>query len=67
MGKEVTALSNHIKSDDLCDRCKYGQCAGMKDKPCGDCPMDIKLGCQCDFIGYGTPCKAFEEAEDENH
>lgn len=50
----------HIKSDDLCDRCIFGDCgvACKKSKPC---QMDNGALCRCDSVQYGTPCEYFEE------
>lgn len=50
----------HIKSDDLCDRCIFGNCSVdcKKTKPCR---MNNGALCLCDSVQYGTPCDYFKE------
>lgn len=55
-----------IRSDDACDRCVYGQCAGIKRKPCSTCDHNMVIGCRCDTVSYGTPCIYFKERDERN-
>ena len=56
MSKDV-----HIRSDELCERCRFGAC----ERRCRHekCRMEAGALCRCDEIQYGTPCPYFEEAE----
>lgn len=56
---------NHIKSPDLCERCKIkADC--ISNYSCYECSVhDDKEGCICRTIEDGTPCPYFEEAEDD--
>ncbi len=51
----------HIRSDELCERCLYGDC-GVKCTRGDDCPLNGDRRCRCDGILPGTPCPYFEEA-----
>lgn len=58
----------HIKSADLCERCRYSE---ERCEPPGTCERcqhrkSTILGyqqCLCDSVRDGTPCEYFEEAD----
>ena len=49
----------NIKSDDLCDRCIFGNCNIECRKINNPCQMDSGALCLCDSVQYGTPCEYF--------
>lgn len=63
-------MSNHIKSADLCDRCKYSKCKrtnavcwSSRKSEC--CPMfHVLFGCRCYTVADNTPCPYFSEDDD---
>lgn len=59
--KEPDRDGVHLRSDELCERCTYGECGLIcRDR---ECPLDAGIICKCDKVVYGTPCPYFEEAE----
>lgn len=62
-------MSDHIKSKELCDRCRFEYFRNCSEKNgCGDCEMDATGkpgGCKCFTVDWNTPCPYFEEAEDD--
>lgn len=65
-------MSVHIKSADLCNRCRYAfdrHCSEKMQGNCAGCVMDVtwKLrGCKCLTIKVNTPCPYFEEVKDDD-
>ena len=64
-------MSNHIKSADLCARCRYifyRYCGGEMQRNCVSCVMydtGEPGGCKCLKIKPNTPCPYFEEVKDD--
>lgn len=56
----------HIKSEGLCERCKYGAHNDCKEMRCIDCPLQIGsrpdggAACVCTSIKKGSPCKYYQ-------
>ena len=57
MEKEV-----HIRSEELCERCIYGQCGQVCLDARQYCGLDDGMSCKCDEVEYGTPCPYFKES-----
>lgn len=47
----------HIKSPELCDRCKFSECITA----CESCEMSSDEMCLCLFVADNTPCPFFKE------
>lgn len=64
-------MSDHIKSDDLCERCAFGSQQNCLKKFILNCVGCIMYdtwnpgGCKCLTIEPNTPCPYFVEAEDD--
>lgn len=58
---------NNIKTDDLCERCEYGQCSGQTEACVVDrlCPLYSVFGCRCEQIRQNTPCPFFRDQEED--
>lgn len=57
-------MSNHIKTADLCERCKHSSNCKNYDY-CHGCPMKLAyVECYCMTIKMNTPCPYFEEEDD---
>lgn len=60
-------MSDHIKSADLCNRCRYAfdrHCSEKMQGNCAGCVMDATGkpgGCKCLTIKPNTPCPYFVE------
>lgn len=56
----------HIKSRDLCERCKYDEARWCDTHACSSCAQeDLKAAeCRCNSVKFGTPCPWFAENED---
>lgn len=55
-----------IKSDTLCDKCKFGAENDCYTADCSNCPMNIPNSaprCKCGFIEGGKPCPYFVRYE----
>lgn len=59
-------MSDHIKSNDLCERCVFDFDRHCLGSICSSCEMFMKnLGvCGCGQIEDNTPCTYFKEAKD---
>ena len=54
-------MSNHIKTADLCERCKHSSNCKNYDY-CHGCPMKLAyVECACMMIKMNTPCPYFVE------
>lgn len=56
----------HIKSRDLCDRCKINMACGEYHDCYPECPCKIGQICYCVNVKIGTPCDLFQEVEENN-
>ena len=57
-------MENHIKSEDLCNRCIYDFDRHCEDIPCECCEMWMhEEFCACLLIKDNTPCPYFVDAE----
>ena len=57
----------HIKSADLCARCRYNFCRHCSEEAQGNCficVMNDIVDCKCLGIKPNTPCPYFEEVKD---
>ncbi len=62
-------MSDPIKNEDLCDRCRFGEYSEVcrSGTGCAECPQAVLNGldlCRCNSIEANTPCPYFEEDED---
>lgn len=58
-------MSDHIKTEDLCERCYYMN-DGCVGRGCNECEMANEKGyckCVCE-VQYNTPCPYFKEESD---
>ena len=56
--------NNRLKSQDLCDRCRYSFKRHCEKHGCRACIMYGENRCICTTIRKNTPCPYFKEAED---
>ena len=65
-------MSDHIKSNDSCNRCMFNYFRYCRDKmknSCSGCVMNATGkpgGCKCLTINPNTPCPYFEEEKDDD-